>query len=97
MVAAYFAGYGFWTERAWSRPVGNVVFGVLIIVSLLLAITSGNVLSAIGPALGAAAAAWYLNRPATKVQLYGAIAAGAPDPGEEPAGPVSLEASQPVR
>jgi hypothetical protein len=71
MGAAYFLGYGFWTQRHWAWAGGIVVFSMLIVTSILLVLISSNMISAIGPSLGAAAAIWYLFRPATKALLLG--------------------------
>jgi K+ transporter len=103
MAAAYFLGYGFWTQRHWSWAGGIVVFSTLIVTSILLMLVSTNVLSALVPSLGAAAAIWYLFRPATKALLLGADPtdqadkADTADRAETPARPVTLDVPQVVR
>jgi hypothetical protein len=71
MGAAYFVGFGFWNQRHWSWAGGIVVFSTLIVSSVALALIATNVVAALVPSLGAAAAIWYLLRPATKTQLLG--------------------------
>lgn len=97
MAAAYFVGYGFWSQRHWSWAGGIVVFSVLIVFSVLLVFISGNVLSAVGPSAGAAVAVWYLYRPATRRQLLGTARTAEPDQVELPAGLGAGETPQPVR
>ena len=71
MGAAYFVGFGFWTQRHWSWAGGLVVFSTVIVSSVALALITTNVVAALVPSLGAGAAIWYLLRPATKTQLLG--------------------------
>jgi hypothetical protein len=79
MGAAYFVGFGFWTQRHWSWAGGIVVFSTLIVSSVGLALITTNVVAALVPSLGAGAAIWYLLRPATKAQLLGTDDAEAAD------------------
>ena len=106
MAAAYFLGYGFWTQRHWSWAGGIIVFSTLIVTSILLMLVSTNMLSALVPSLGAAAAIWYLFRPATKALLLGADRTDQAEEAdkadqvervETPARPVTLETPQVVR
>lgn len=79
MGAAYFVGFGFWTQRHWAWAGGIVVFSTLIASSVALALIATNVVVALVPSLGAGVAIWYLLRPATKTQLLGTDDAGTPD------------------
>jgi hypothetical protein len=79
MGAAYFVGFGFWTQRHWSWAGGIVVFSTVIVSSVALALITTNVVAALVPTLGAGAAIWYLLRPATKTQLLGTHDAGTVD------------------
>lgn len=72
MGAAYYVGFGFWTQRHWSWAGGIVVFSTVIVSSVALALIATNVVVALVPSLCAGAAIWYLLRPATKSQLLGA-------------------------
>jgi hypothetical protein len=101
MGAAYFVGFGFWTQRHWSWAGGVVVFSALIVSSVALALITTNVVAALVPSLGAGVAIWYLLRPATKAQLLGtddAEAADQPkaDQPEAPAPAQILDAPQVV-
>ncbi len=71
MGAAYFVGFGFWTQRHWSWAGGIVVFSTVIVSSVALALIATNVVAALVPSLCAGAVIWYLLRPATKAQLLG--------------------------
>ena len=70
-VAAYAAGYAFWTRRHWSWAGGIVVFATLIGANLFLSLISGNLLSAILPVAGSIVAIWQLQRPAVRAELLG--------------------------
>jgi hypothetical protein len=85
MSAAYFVGFGFWTQRHWSWAGGIVVFSTMIVFSVVLALLSANVIAALVPSLGAGAAIWYLLRPATKAQLLGSADPLTPQPQAEQA------------
>jgi hypothetical protein len=97
VVAAYFVGYGFWTQRPWSWAGGIVVFGALIVTSVLLTLVSGDLVSGIVPSIAFAAAIWYLLRPATKAQLLGTDKAEKAGQPEAPAAAGALDTPQAVR
>ena len=82
MVAAYFVGYGFWSQRHWSWAGGIVVFATLIVLSVFMLLLSANVLSVLVPGAGAAVAIWYLLRPETRAQLLDVDARDAAKVGE---------------
>ena len=96
MGAAYFVGFGFWTQRHWSWAGGIVVFSTVIVSSVALALITTNVVAALVPSLGAGAAIWYLLRPVTKTQLLGADDAGTADQPEATAPSGILDAPQVV-
>jgi hypothetical protein len=101
MVAAYFVGYGFWSQRRWSWAGGIVVFGTLIVLSLFMLLLSANVLSVLLPGGAAAASIWYLLRPETRARLLGPATASDARVADVEAAPApasgSLEAPQTVR
>jgi hypothetical protein len=100
MGAAYFVGYGFWSQSHWSWAAGIVVYATLIVISVFMFVLSANIVSVIGPAVGGAAAIWYLLRPGTRAHLLGPSTARDPvaaDP--EAAAPTTstMEAPQVAR
>jgi hypothetical protein len=82
MVAAYFVGYGLWSQRRWSWAGGLVVFATLIVLSVFMLLLSANVLSVLVPGAAAAVSIWYLLRPETRAQLLSVDARDAAKPGE---------------
>ena len=66
MILAYAAAYGFWAGQAWAWAPGLTEFGTLIAASVVLALVSGNLVSAALPVAAGAVGIWYLMRPATK-------------------------------
>ncbi len=75
-IAACAVAFGFWAGHGWSWAGGLLVFGALIVASVMLSLLSTNILSAVGPTLGASAALWYLTRPGARAQLSVPAAVG---------------------
>jgi hypothetical protein len=69
MVAAYFVGYGFWTQRHWSWAGGLVVFGTFIVLAVLLGFVSANVTALVGLSVASGTAICYLLRADTRSHL----------------------------
>jgi hypothetical protein len=71
MVAAYFVGYGLWSQRHWAWAGSLVVFATLIVLSVFMLLLSANILSVLVPGAAAAVSIWYLLRPEIRAQLIG--------------------------
>ena len=92
VVASYFLAYGYWTRKHWAWAGGVAQFVTLVVASVILSLVSTNFTSTVLPLAAAVAGIWFLNRPATRVELLGTTAPEA----EAAAIPAGLEVAKPV-
>lgn len=68
---AYVVAGGVWLTTSWAWAASIVQFVTLIVLNLLLSLMADSYINVLLPAVGAAAAIFYLTRPNTKAAFRG--------------------------